>query len=127
MGLINKLGDIAVKGMTHAETIRLPFEELVKFVDEEFVRGADDAFLTKVKKTAKGGVVFHKEMKSANGRYDFHVGTRPSGLLWLNSKPVWIFDNEANKFYQLDKNLKWKKFYSAVEAAIAKEKINQNR
>lgn len=127
MGLMNKISDIAVKGMTHAETLRLPYEELVKFVDEEFVRGADDAFLAKVKKTAKGGIVFYKEMKSVNGRYDFHVGTRPNGLLWLNSKPVWIFDNEANKFYQLDKNLKWKKFFKAVETAITREKINRNR
>ena len=127
MGLLNKLGDLAVKGMTRAETVRVPYEELAKFVDAEFIRGADDGFLAQVKKAAKGGVLFPKELKSVNKRYDFRVGTRPNGLLWLSSKPVWVFDNEVNKFYQLDKNLHWKKFYKAVEAFIAREKINRNR
>lgn len=127
MGLIGKIDDAVVKGMTGAKTIRLPYEDLVKIVYEEFICGAGEAFLVKVKKTAKGGVVFPKEMKSANERYDFRVGTRPNGLLWLSSKPVWIFDREANIFYQLDNNLKWKKFYKAVEAAVTGEMLNRRR
>lgn len=127
MGLINKMSDMVIDGITKKETIRLPYEELAKIVTDEFITGANDAWLKKVLKTAKGGFVFPKDMKSTNERYDFHVGTRPRGLVWLGSKPVWIFDNEANRFYQLDKNIKWKKFYKAIEAAVNMEKINRNR
>ena len=115
------------RNMTNKETTRLHYEELSKIVTDEFIKGADDAWLGKVLKTAKGGFVITKEMKSKNERYDFHVGTRPRGLVWLASKPVWILDNEANRFYQLDKDIKWKKFYKAIEVAVNMEKINRNR
>lgn len=127
MGLIDKMSDMVIGGITKRETIRLPYEELAKIVTDEFIKGADDAWLSKVIKTAKGGVTFNKDMKSKNERYHFHVGTRPRGLLWLASKPVWILDNEANRFYQLDKDIKWKKFYKAIETAVNMEKINRNR
>lgn len=127
MGLFDKMSDMVVGSITKKETIRLPYEELAKFVTDEFIKGADDAWLGKVLKTAKGGLVIAKDMKSKTGRYDFHVGTRPRGLLWLASKPVWILDNEENKFYQLDKDTKWKKFYKATEVAVHMEKINRNR
>ena len=127
MGLVDKMSDMVIGGITKKETIRLPYEELAKLVTDEFIKGADDAWLGKVLKTAKGGVVFNKDMKSENERYELHVGTRPRGLLWLASKPVWILDNETNRFYQLDKNTKWKKFYKAVEAAVKMERINRDR
>ncbi len=127
MGLVDKMSDMVVGGITKKETIRLPYEELAKIVTDEFIKGVDDARLGKVLKTAKGGVVFCKEMKSENGRYVFYVGTRPRGLLWLASKPAWILDNEANKFYQLDKNIKWKKFYKTIKVAANMERINRNR
>lgn len=127
MGFIDKMSDMVIGGITKKETIRLPYEELAKIVTDEFIKGADDAWLGKVLKTAKGGFVITKDMKSKNERYDFHVGTRPHGLVWLASKPVWILDNEANRFYQLDKDTKWKKFYKAIEVAVNMEKINRNR
>ena len=127
MGLLSKIGDLTVGGLTKTETIRLPYNELVKIVEKEFIAGADDDFLAKVQKTAKGGIATVKEIKSQDERYDFHVGSRPNGFLWLNSKPVWVFDNETRKFYQLDKNLKWKHFYKAVENSIKMEKINRSR
>lgn len=127
MGLISKLGDAVVKGVTDTQTIRVPYDALAQIVTEEFISGAEDDFLAKVLKTAKGGFFFPKEMKSQNERYDFHVGTRPSRCAWLNSKPVWLLDHEANKFYQLDKNIRWKKFYKAIKTAVQMEKINRNR
>ena len=122
MGFIDKLSDKVISGITEKETIRLPYEELAKIVTDEFIKGAEDAWLDKVLKTAKGGFVIAKDMKSINESYDFHVGTRPNGLVWLASKPVWVLDNEANRFYQLDKDTKWKKFYKAIEAAVNMEK-----
>lgn len=127
MGLFDKLGDAAVKGITKAETIRISYDALSKIVIDAFVVGADDAFLAKVLKTAKGGFAIPKEMKSKEGRYDLHVGARPNGCVWLSSKPVWVFDREVNKFYQLDKDSKWKKFYKAIQSAIQLEKINRKR
>ena len=127
MGLFSKLGDAAVESVTKAETIRISYDALSKIVIDAFVAGADDAFLAKVLKTAKGGFAIPKEMKSQNERYDFHVGARPNGCVWLSSKPVWVFDHAANKFYQLDKDLKWKKFYKTIQSAIQFEKINRNR
>ena len=48
-------------------------------------------------------------------------------LIFGNRKTVWIKDIEANKFYQLDKDRKWKKFYKSVLGEINMEKINRNR
>ncbi len=127
MGFINKMSDRVVGVITKNETIRLPYEELAKIVTDEFIKGADDAWMSKVLKTAKGGLAITKDMKSKDQRYDFHVGTRPRGLLWLASKPVWVLDNETHKFYQLDKNTQWKKFYKAIEVAVNMEKTNRNR
>lgn len=127
MGIIDKVSDLVIGGITKKETIRLPYEELTKIVTEEFITGADDAYLAKVIKTAKGGFIINKDMKSQNERYDFHVGIRGRGLPWFTGKPVWIFDNEANKYYQLDKDKKWKKFYKAIGVAVKMEKINRNR
>lgn len=127
MSIFDRLNDAAVAALTQQETIRLPYTELVKIVAEEFIAGADDAFLEKVKKTAKGGfAIFPKELTSSNERYTFHVGTRHKPI-WLSSKPVWILDNQTNTFYQLDKSIRWKKFYNAVDAAIKMEKINRTR
>lgn len=109
MGLLAKLGDKAVEGVFDAKTIRVKYDELAKIVTDKFIAGADDSFLKTVAKTAKGGIVISKEMKSKNERYDLHVGVRPNGLIWLNSKPAWVFDNEEQTFYQLDHNIKWKK------------------
>lgn len=118
MGLIEKISDKAIGGLTKTETVRVSYEELTEIIKREFIDGQDDAFLSKVLKTAKGGFLFDKNLKSKNQRYDFHVGTRPHGLVWLNSKPAWVFDNEKDKFYQLDKNIKWKKLYKAVMCAV---------
>lgn len=118
MGLIEKISDKAIGGLTKTETVRLSYEELTEIIKREFIDGQDDAFLSKVLKTAKGGFLFEKNLKSKNKRYDFHVGTRPQGLVWLNSKPVWVFDNEENRFYQLDKNIKWKQLYKSVMCAV---------
>lgn len=127
MGLIEKIGDKAIGGLTKSETVRISYEELAEIIKREFIDGQDDAFLSKVLKTAKGGFLFSKNLKSKKQRYDFHVGTRPHGLVWLNSKPAWVFDNEENKFYQLDKNIKFKKLYQTIKTLVHSEKYNRNK
>lgn len=120
MGLIEKISDKAIGGLIKTETVRVSYEELAEIIKREFIDGQDDVYLSQVLKTAKGGFLFDKNLKSKNLRYDFHVGTRPHGLVWLNSKPAWVFDNEEHKFYQLDKNIKWKKLYSLIVHEIKK-------
>ena len=128
MGLIDKLGDKAVEKITGKETIRLTFDQVAEIVKDEFIKGADDEFLNKVAKTAKGGGLFTvKNLESKAGRYTLHVGNIQNGIIFGRRKAVWIQDNEANKFYELDKDRKWKKFYKAVETACKMERINRNR
>ena len=130
MGFIDNLGDKAVEKLTGQETIRLPFDKVAEIVKNEFIKGADDDFLKKVAKTAKGGAVKARILSSKNERYEMRVsGDIPNilDLLLGRKKVVWIHDNEANKFYELDKDRKWKKFYKAVETACKMERINRSR
>lgn len=121
MGLFNKISDVVSGAVSKTETIRVSIEELADIVAKEFIYGSDKSFLIKVKKTAKGGVVVTKQLKSKDERFEFHVGARPHGLIWLASKPVWVYDKAERKFYQLDKNINWKKFYKVIEARIEEE------
>lgn len=122
MGFFNELKDAAFDGIMNTETVRLPWEELVKIVQQEFIIGEDETFLDEVQKTAKGAIVGYKETVSKNGRYKFRVGARPQGALLISSKPVWIFDIEEKRFYQLDKDIKWKSFYDGIVQEINIEK-----
>lgn len=128
MSIFENLSDKAVAKFAKKETIRVPYEQIVEILKDEFITGADDEFLQKVLKTAKGGSFFtSKKLESVSGRYLFHVGILQRGIIFGKRKCVWIQDNEANKFYQLDKDRYWKKFYKSADAAIKMEKINRNR
>ena len=97
-------------------------------VNDEFIKGADDEFLQKVQKTAKGGGWFTKrELRSASGRYRLYVGAWNTGYILGRRKMTYIFDNIENKFYQLDSDWRWKKFYKRVSADVQMEKINRGR
>lgn len=127
MGLFNKLEDKIVEGAIKAETVRVSYDVLAKILTDAFIFGADDTYLEKVLKTAKGGFAVPKEMVSGNDRYVLHVGARPNGCVWLSSKPVWIYDRIENKFYQLDKDIRWKAFYNSAKNAVGEEKFNRNK
>lgn len=129
MGVMNNLTDKLTEKITKKETIRLTFEQIAKIVKDEFIDGANDEFLDKVLKTAKGGsFITEKRLESANGRYLLFVGRTQDGVaLFGRRKQVWVEDKEANKFYQIDKKRSWKKFYKAVSAYINMEKVNRNR
>ena len=55
MSLLDKASDLILKKVTKKETIRISYEQLTKLVKDEFIKGANDEFLKKVQKTAKGG------------------------------------------------------------------------
>lgn len=127
MGLLDKIGDSILKKVTKKETIRVNYEQLTELVKEHFINEADDEFLSKVLKTAKGGGVFtQRVLKSNPERYTFFVG---GGNRWFlgREKQSYIFDSMENKFYELDKDRYWKKFYKAVDAAIKAEKMDRNK
>lgn len=128
MGILDNLADKAVEKFAKKETIRLPFEQVAEIVKDEFIIGADEEFLKKVDETAKGGNMFtEKKLESTSGRYLLHVGNLQRGVAFGKRKTVWVQDNETNKFYQLDKDSKWKNFYQAVSTAVKMEKINRSR
>ncbi len=112
------------------EKIKIPYEQLVKIVTDEFIAGADDAYLPSVQKTARGcrflGIIFKKSLVSATGKYRLNV----SGGLWFMfkiRKRVWVENLETNQIYKLNKCGHWKKFYKAVETACKMERINRSR
>lgn len=128
MGLTDKVGDMLVKGISKKETIRIPYDKLADMVNDEFIKDADDEFLQKVQKTAKGGGWFTKrKLISASGRYRLYVGAWNTGYILGRRKMTYIFDNIENKFYQLDSDWHWKKFYKRVSADVQMEKINRGR
>ena len=128
MSLLDKANDSILKKVAKKETIHISYEQLTELVKDEFIKGANDEFLKKVQKTAKGGGwVTKKDLNSASGRYTLHVGSWNTGYIFGRRKQTYIIDNVENKFYQLDKDGKWKKFYKAVCGAIQMEKINRSR
>jgi len=56
-----------------------------------------------------------------------YVGGWNRGWIFGISKMIYILDSELNKFYQLDKDRSWKKFYKTVNTDVELEKINRNR
>ena len=85
MGLLNKVSDLAVQKISKKETIRLSYDKLSEIVSEKFIKGADDDFLKRICKTAKGGYCSYtgKDLTSIDKNYLFHVGTRQNNILFL--------------------------------------------
>lgn len=124
MRVMDKLSDKVLEKFTKKETLRLPYDRMAKLVEDFFVTNADDEFLDKIKKEAKGGVITNGVLDSKDGRYQLTVTVHNRGI--GTGKSVWIFDRQSNRFYQLDKDHHFKKFYSAVESAVNMEKIRRN-
>ena len=125
MGLVDKLSDKIVKKATKTETIRLPYPQLVEVVKKKLLENANEETLNSVLKTAKGGHYFSKgkSFVTPDEKFEFHVGPTQSNYLFGRCKSTWILDKEADKFYQLDKDRHWKKFYKELETAIKMMKI----
>lgn len=123
MGIIDKASDSLIKKIAKKETIRVTYEELANMTDKLFLSDADSAFAKKVVKTAKGGCpVTQKSLKSKSGRYTLFVGN--SKWLFGKSKQTYIYDETERKFYELNKDRYWKKFYKAVLCAASKREFN---
>lgn len=129
MGLLDKASDSLLKKAAKKETIRISYEQLAEMVTEKFIKNSDDKLLKKVLKTAKGGYFSYtgKYLTSIDKKYTFHVGTRQHNILFLfgGGMEAYIINNEENKFYQLDKDRNWKKFYKSIISAVNAEKLNR--
>ncbi len=118
MGLFNN---------SNSKTQFLEIEELLKIVNEQFIIGADDLLLAKVKKTAKGGgIITWKQMMSQDNRYKFFVGNWNYIWIFGRRKIVYVLDNQENITYMLKSGWKWKKFYKSVIEAIIVEKSKRS-
>ena len=131
MGLLDKVSDSVLKKVTKKETVRVNYEQLAEIVKKQFINGADDDFLKKICKTAKGGYCSYtgKDLTSVDKNYLFHVGTRQNNILFLvgGGMEAYVFNKEEKKFYQLDKNRNWKKFYKSIISTVNAEKLNRNK
>ncbi len=125
MGIFENMTDKLVEKVSKRETIRFTAEQMVELVKELFITNANDEFLKQVEDTAKGGNVFtEKRLASADGSYVFEVGNLQRGVAFGQSKTVWIKDMQANKFYEIDKDKNWKKFYQGVCNAVRMERVH---
>lgn len=129
MGILNKLGDSFVEGLSNSKIIRLSYEEMAKLVNEYFIVGANDEYLDKVRIISKGGKIKFRELMSINGRYKYNVSSYSMDIveIFLKRKSVLIFDKDTNKYYKLDREIHWKKFFKEIEMYIKFEKINRNK
>lgn len=103
-----------------AERRKVSAEELAQIVEREFVANADEKFLKKVLKTAKGGIRHSKTLKSADKRFVLIVGF--PFFFFLPHKDVTLIDEADNVIYALEKERYWKAFYTAVKAAVEAKK-----
>ena len=55
------------------KTTLISYEQLVDIVRQEFINGADDEFLEKTCKAAKGRLFSNKPLQSKSERYALHV------------------------------------------------------
>lgn len=101
---------------TKKETLKVSAEELAKMVEREFIANADQKFLKKVLKTAKGGIRFAKTLKTEDKKFTLFVGSALFYVIPL--KTVSVFSEEENKLYVLEKDKYWKAFYTAVKSAV---------
>ena len=105
------------------KTQKIGYEEMSKKVIDAFVIGADEAFLKKVAKTAKGGGglinTVGKALTTKDNKYSFLVGA--PFFFFMKNKSVDFANNESKEMYSLTPTKDWGKFYAAVQTAIAEE------
>ena len=106
-----------------AKSIKISYKEMADKVISTFVVGADDAFLKKVEKAAKGGGIFNdigNALTTPDKKYAFFVGA--PFFFFMKSKDVCFIEKETKQAYDMKPNSDWKKFYDLVLAAIAEER-----
>lgn len=107
----------------------IPYEQMVGMVRENFIKGADDDFLKKVKKTAKGDT-FTDGMRLLDSKDErFRLIVQPvfrSFMVWIMGKDVSFVDRQEGKHYMI-RSRQWKKFYKFVLRVIEEEKLNRTR
>ncbi len=119
MQTINKLWE-KVSGQ---KTYRLSPDELAEKVNELFIINADEFYLEKLSKIAKGNLKYKSEISSEDDRYIFDVYEAedliiPFLNLFIVFREVSIFDIEEDCYYTLDKKRNYKTFYRLIKSKI---------
>lgn len=125
MGIFDKATDKLI-GLKYE---RIPYEQMVSMVRENFIKGADDDFLKEIKKTAKGGMFQYgiRSLDSKNERFRIIVNPlMGSFMIWIMGKDVSLIDKQEGKDYMI-RSRQWKKFYKFVLRTIEDEKLNRTR
>lgn len=103
-----------------AKPIKVSCEEIANMVIEHMVVGADEKFLKKLAKTAKGGGKFGQSLATKDKTYGLYVGSPL--FFFMKPRDVLFTDETDNKAaYELNDKKEWPKFYELVTAAIQKE------
>ncbi|MBQ9805340.1 MAG: hypothetical protein IJW49_02365 [Clostridia bacterium] len=105
-----------------AKKMMISCDEMVKKVTEAFIIGADEKFLKKIEKTAKGGGVtndFGTALSSKDNKYALAV--LAPFFFFMKSKEVLFQEKDTKVEYTMPKK-EWPKFYQAIKDAVAKEK-----
>ncbi|MBE6586512.1 MAG: hypothetical protein E7645_08380 [Ruminococcaceae bacterium] len=106
-------------GKKQDETKKVSCEEMVAIVAREFIKGADEKFLRKIEKTAKGGSN-PKSLYSKNEEFFLIVSDKT--FFFGSSRDVMIVVENSSVTYQLASAKEWRNFYEGIKQEIAKER-----
>lgn len=123
MGLFDKATD-KLLGLKYEN---IEYEQMLRMVQEYFIKDADDNFLKKVKSTSKGGFLrgWITKLDSSDNRFRLVVDPKMgSFMIWIMGKDVSLVDKEEKKDYMISSR-KWKKFYTGILKLIEEERTNR--
>jgi len=107
--------------MAKSTSVKISCDEMIQKVVDTFIVGADQKFLKKVEKAAKGGGFMNdigNALSTKDKKYSFIVFAPL--FFFMKSKSVFFLDKENNVEYEMPKK-EWPKFYQAIKDAVAKE------
>lgn len=104
---------------------KVSYDEIVKVVAQKFISGADEDFLRKVEKTAKGARGSFKNLKTPDKKILLSVSPGPTFLFWLKHHDVAVKNQETKEVFEMSSAKDWPKFYEGVKDEIEKERKNR--
>lgn len=122
------LRDKFVNSLTgrNVETVAVTLEQIVELLKKAYISQVNiDEEYNAIIKTIKGGVFKDKELTSKDGKYEIRcsTGRRASLFNLKNRNLLWIYDKEADKFYEY-RAYSFRKLRKQVKQVIASSKAN---